>query len=365
MKFYTTLVILLSLFIFDAHAKDKIKLKNNVVVKFGYNLDYKQFKLEEERTQAGIWRNEKILIEQHNACITPFINSDNQIISENKKAKKSYKKLRENLSKYPSYYQQIIKKRNARKYFLTARNDFSERARKILELIDSNQQSQTTINELQALRSCYFSYHGALNNLEELTRNYMAESYKEEQRELLFRGAGLSKDAAMVAAMFSTKKKRGSERRKKTPAFFPNIKIRVGLGNEVGPKERTRLQKAYERFSDYVASAQCMNAKYGDKHFISLLEKNNVEEYIFHLKGLLEFVNNNTATDNKKKVVISNHPDIMKSSLYLDKNEKTINRSNKKIYEALIENLSHYAKKNDTPPIICVTELMSSKGVAI
>ena len=108
-----------------------------------------------------------------------------------------------------------------------------------------------------------------------------------------------------------------------------------------------------------------MNAKYGDKHFISLLEKNNVEEYIFHLKGLLEFVNNNTTTDNKKKVVISNHPDIMKHSLYLDKNEKKINRSNKKIYKALIENLSHYAKKNDTPPIICVTELMSSKGVAI
>ena len=193
----------------------------------------------------------------------------------------------------------------------------------------------------------------------------MAENYREEQRELLFRGAGLSKDAAMVAAMLSNKKKSGSERRKKTPAFFPNIKIRVGSGDEVGPKERTRLQRAYERFSDYVASGQCIYGKYGDKYFISLLEKNNIEEHIFHLEGLLEFVNKDAASNNKKKVIVSGNADIIKHSLYLDKSQKTINAANKKIYKALIENLAHYARKNDTSPINCVTEVISSNRVAL
>ena len=173
----------------------------------------------------------------HHQCLMPHINKDNKLNTDEKKVLKAYKSLRKHVSKFDNYYKRRYKEKNVRKYFLTTRNTFSEKSRKILEQIDWDKQEPDTLNELLALRRCYFNFQGALNRLEKVKRDYFAERRKEDRAALLYRGAGLSEDASeILAALTTNKKKKGSDRRTSTPAFLRTSRSQRTWGKKSNEK---------------------------------------------------------------------------------------------------------------------------------
>jgi hypothetical protein len=328
----------------------QIKLKNNVELTFDYDVMRHLDKLSAERSQKDKWNIEKHLMSAHHQCLMPHINADNQLTTDDKKVQKAYKGLRKHVSKFDAYYKRRYKERNVRKYFLTTRNTFSERSRKIMEKVDWQQQDESTLNELLALRRCYFNFHGALNRLERVKRNYNAERRKEERAAKLYRGLGLSEDASEIMASLTTnKKKEGSDRRTSTPAFFENIKFSTNLGKKVERKELTRLIGLKNRFLDYQQACRCQSTS----NFCSVLANYDISGYVTTMNDVITPLQ---AMQFKKSVKVGDDPIMMQKIEHLKASGKEIKQANKALYRNLRENLKIMGTSGQFEQLYCIVD---------